>query len=177
MSTWKKYLTTGGASLGTNILNATLSGLEVILGTVGEDKFIGSSLGETLKGFNFSDLLSGRGGADTLEGGRGKDTLVGGEGTDTFVFQSIKDTSEGRSKADMIMDFNSNAVDHSDLTGLGPLNFIGKNGFSGTGQVRYEIVNGITYVEVNYTVFGIGSDMCIALVGAMTLDKADFILV
>src|SRR5262249_40407585 len=69
---------------------------KTIVGTIGPDSFIGSSL---------SDSLSGADGNDRIEGGGAADTLSGGVGADTFVYRH---SSDG---ADIIADFRADQGD------------------------------------------------------------------
>jgi Ca2+-binding RTX toxin-like protein len=60
-------------------------------------QFIGTDLGETIRGSEYSDTIKGMGGSDqllgdkgndVLVGGKGNDLLTGGEGNDIYVFNS-----------------------------------------------------------------------------------------
>jgi Ca2+-binding RTX toxin-like protein len=57
----------------------TLTSIENVTGSRGNDLIVGNELANT---------LDGREGADTLDGGLGNDTLIGGAGTDTASFLS-----------------------------------------------------------------------------------------
>jgi Ca2+-binding RTX toxin-like protein len=97
-------LATGAISGGTGLggggfFTATVSGVEVVQGSSGDDRLVGNSS---------SNILNGKGGNDTLtfseasSGGVNVDTFDGGAGTDTFVLSNealaahIVDLSTGR---------------------------------------------------------------------------------
>jgi len=63
--------------------NDTVSGIENIIGTAGNDVITGDDEDNTLEGRFGSDTLNGGGGSDTVLGGDGADTIIGGEGVDT----------------------------------------------------------------------------------------------
>ena len=134
------------------------------------------SLGDdTLSGRGGNDTLAGGVGRDTILGGADKDTMTGGADRDTFVFGMASHSDAVRANADLIADFNANSMDIIDLKGIGAISFIGTSAFSASGQVRYEISGGNTYLEVN-TGKSLGADMTIILTGAITFDLADFLL-
>ena len=54
--------------------------------TAGDDRFYGSTAGETLEGRAGNDSLWGNAGADRLIGGTGDDYLSGGDGADSYIF-------------------------------------------------------------------------------------------
>lgn len=62
----------------------TISGVEHIRGSGGDDSFTGDSKNNKFWGYKGDDSLSGKGGDDVLIGGPGKDTLNGGSGNDTL---------------------------------------------------------------------------------------------
>jgi Ca2+-binding RTX toxin-like protein len=90
--------------INTAIENVTLLGRKNIDAT-------GSDIGNTLTGNRGDNILRGLGGTDILIGGKGNDHLFGGELGDTFVFK----TGHGH---DIIADFDVNAGDRIDLTGI-----------------------------------------------------------
>ncbi|MFT3960568.1 calcium-binding protein [Propionivibrio sp.] len=71
-------------TLGANLENLTLTGVEAIDGT-------GNSAGNQLAGNAAANTLYGLAGDDTLDGGAGADTLVGGIGNDTYVVDDAGD--------------------------------------------------------------------------------------
>ncbi len=73
----------------------TIEAVEVVIGSDGDDTFVGDDAANLLAGLRGDDEFAGGGGADTLWGGRGDDTLhggpglnrlTGGPGADRFVF-------------------------------------------------------------------------------------------
>jgi Ca2+-binding RTX toxin-like protein len=63
----------------------SLTGVEHVRGSNGNDAMRGAAAAERLEGRNGNDLIDGRAGADTLEGGAGDDTLTGGAGNDRLT--------------------------------------------------------------------------------------------
>ena len=55
----------------------TLSGIENVIGGLGDDSIVGDAN---------ANVLSGNGGSDTLDGGAGADEIYGGAGDDTVIF-------------------------------------------------------------------------------------------
>lgn len=91
-----------------------------IIATNGNDILRGTSLGETIKGYDGHDVLYGGGGNDYLEGNAGNDRLIGGAGADrlkggsgkdVFAYENILDGG------DFISDFRI-ADDKIDLSSL-----------------------------------------------------------
>ncbi|MGF1453805.1 MAG: calcium-binding protein [Alphaproteobacteria bacterium] len=77
---------TGSLAGGEAAFDATLRGLERVVGTDFDDDITGNDRSNDLRGGNGNDLLVGLGGNDRLGGGAGNDTLDGGEGTDLARF-------------------------------------------------------------------------------------------
>lgn len=77
----------------------TLSSIENVIGSSGDDH---------IRGDDGVNLLSGGDGADTIEGGDGSDVMSGGSGADVFVFSAAHDSG------DAIIDLGSD--DHIDLS-------------------------------------------------------------
>jgi large repetitive protein len=84
---------------------STVSGFEAVIGTTGNDVFVGD---------RNDTLLMGGAGNDLFRGKLGADTLVGGDGADVFV-ELKKDTADG--SVDKIADFQvgSDRLDFSDF--------------------------------------------------------------
>ena len=108
----------GDAGVGTE--EDTLEGVEIVVGSNGDDTIRGDEAANLLAGMRGDDEITGGGGADTLWGGRGADTLhggpgpgpnrlTGGPGVDRFVFDE-------KSGDAVITDF---AGDRIDLTAFG----------------------------------------------------------
>jgi len=89
-----------------------LTGIEGIIGGLGNDLLIGNSHDNFLSGGVGSDILIGGAGNDVLAGGPGNDTLTGGAGNDTFVFSHT-----GAANADTITDYvvGEDAIDLQEL--------------------------------------------------------------
>ncbi len=64
----------------------TISNVETIDGSYGNDTIVGSTNADNLSGDLGNDSISGGGGDDTISGGAGTDTLVGGNGSDWLGF-------------------------------------------------------------------------------------------
>ncbi len=160
----------GGA--GNDILRGG-KGNDTLYGGDGNDKLKGNIGNDTLYGEAGSDRLKGQAGDDTLIGGAGADALIGGAGADTFVFLAASDSAAGT--ADRIKDFEQ-GVDLIDFSAFGGLNFIGSNGFSGTGaEVRAVEKGGNTILRVDVDGDG-AADMKIIVKGLVNLADTDFIL-
>lgn len=132
--------TTGGA--GTD----TVSGFEHLVGGTGDDRLTGSTQ---------ANRLAGGAGDDSLRGGLGSDTLTGGSGADVFVVGSTGEAGKG-SLADRIVDFGPDdrldlqAIDANALVsapGDQAFSFIGSAAFSGVGQLRMVLSNGVGLLE------------------------------
>ncbi len=69
----------------------TLTNIQRIIGTGGDDQILGSDFGDTLDGGAGNDILIGRNGNDILigDGGGGNDVLDGGAGIDTVTFEGV----------------------------------------------------------------------------------------
>jgi hypothetical protein len=87
---------------GPDTLTGTLTGnAELILyGGSGDDRVVGRSRGEELRGGEGADSLDGGAGADELVGGAGADVIAGGPGVDEVSYQdkqvAVKITLDGR---------------------------------------------------------------------------------
>jgi Ca2+-binding RTX toxin-like protein len=166
------------ARVGTAIDNTINGGMgdDTVRGLGGDDRLIGWEGHDRLFGGSGDDRLSGRCGDDLLVGGAGRDVLIGGLGEDRFDFNAVSDSGPSQASRDVIRDF-THLEDQIDLSGLGPLAFIGTAEFTATGQVRVFQVGGDTQVAINLA----GSDaleMAIVLrdVAAAALTAEDFIL-
>jgi Ca2+-binding RTX toxin-like protein len=71
----------GRGSAFTSISHSSLSGVENIRATNGQDVLTGSAV---------ANRIEGLGGADRINGGQGDDLLLGGSGADIFVFSAIE---------------------------------------------------------------------------------------
>ncbi|MGO1080371.1 M10 family metallopeptidase C-terminal domain-containing protein [Inquilinus sp. CA228] len=141
----------------------------------------GNAFTNALVGFDGIDTLSG-GGNDVLLGGNGADVLNGGAGADYFTYTAVSDSTA--LATDTIQDFQAG----TDLISLRLIDadgnsgnndtaflFVGTLGFSGAGQLRYEISGGTTTVSAD--VDGNGTaDIVINLTGAIALQAENFLL-
>ncbi|MCB1499899.1 MAG: M10 family metallopeptidase C-terminal domain-containing protein [Bauldia sp.] len=100
-----------------------------------------------LFGGDGDDSLYGGKGDDLLEGGLGRDHLYGGQDADTFAFKDKLETSNKKSLADVIHDFERK-LDKVDLSGIDAdentagdqeFDYIKKKKFSSeAGELRYK---------------------------------------
>ena len=163
-----------------DILNGN-GGSDAIYGGGGSDQISGGGGADTLHGQAGSDAVSGGTGADFIAGGADADQLTGGGSADTFAYDAT--TNSRRNAMDIITDFNANATDIIDLAGIDALSggadnrftWRGTQDFTGLGQLRYEVNNGDTFVEVN-TSGDLRPELRIEISGLHTLDELDFIL-
>ena len=92
-----------GQAVAVNLANGTgtistsdqdsLTGIEHVIGTIGNDTITGDGAANELWGRAGDDILSGRDGDDILEGGIGNDTLIGGAGADQLIGGAGTDTA------------------------------------------------------------------------------------
>jgi serralysin len=147
----------------------------------------GNAGANLLDGGAGTDMLKGAGGNDRLDAGSGRDSLSGGLGADLFLFDD-GDSAAARSASDRIIDFAVAQGDRIDLHLIDArsatpdldnrFTFIGEAAFTvggGGGQLRYETVNGNTYIAGDVDGDG-GADFFIRLDGAHELVATDFIL-
>jgi Ca2+-binding RTX toxin-like protein len=163
--------------LGTNFADAegdTISGFENVIGSDFDDSFAGT---------DGANIVSGRGGDDAFFGKLGRDEFFGGAGADLFQFVTTADSGTTASTRDVIHDFHRSDGDRMQMDffdantgqpGEQTLNFIGQNGFTAAGQVRFFFEGNHTVVEVNTTDIS-GAEMQIQLDGQVTLAASDFI--
>lgn len=115
-----KASATGSASITTG---GTITGIEkfTIYTGSGRDRITTLTGNDVVDSGDGNDLLNGGGGNDSLYGGNGNDTLIGGggrdvlsnfSGADTFRYLALagRDSIEGFSKTDDILEFSSAAV-------------------------------------------------------------------
>jgi Ca2+-binding RTX toxin-like protein len=88
----------------------TLTLIESVTGSQGDDRITGNYAANRLDGNNGNDFLSGAAGADTLNGGLGNDTLNGGNGKDRLDGGAGNDTYVFTSRVEMPV-FNGAAFD------------------------------------------------------------------
>lgn len=134
----------------------------------------GSRRADRLTGDDGRNDIVGGEGRDRIDGGGGRDWLEGGGGADIFIFS---DARHSRASApDKIGDFSAGEGDRIHLLGLGRLDFIGEEGFSGTaGELRYQQAQTWTLVQADRDGDG-KADVAILLRGRHALTADDFIL-
>lgn len=142
---------------------------------------------ENAYGGDESDHIRGNSANNTLCGGRGGDVLSGGSGADTFLYDTAKDSVDGRNH-DLIRDYgNGDLIDLSPIdpgkrTGDQAFRFIGTDAFSGkAGQLDFELVDRhgvghdstLVFVDLNGDKV---ADFEIELTGLHHLVRGDFVL-
>src|SRR5262245_12767288 len=94
-------LTLAGAQfISTDAGTDTLSNIENVIGSQGNNTLTGTGAANTLDGAGGNDTLNGGAGQDTLRGSAGNDTLNGGDGADTLDGGADNDTLNGGAAAD-----------------------------------------------------------------------------
>lgn len=161
-------LTTSGA--GANTVHSILYGF--INGTTAP---LTSYLASLTSGVEFNgnagnDTFTGYGYADRITGGGGADALAGGGGADVFVYAAGDSTL---SAYDTISDFDANANDTIDLSGLSL-----SGGFSSGGAAAdsawLQVIGGVSNIFADADGNG-SADFRIRLTGLSgTIDAADF---
>jgi Ca2+-binding RTX toxin-like protein len=174
-------LATGGDAAGDII-----TGVEDLIGSVGDD-VLGGSIGiNSMQGGAGDDRLFGFAGNDVFEGNKGADAMSGGDGTDMFVFSSERDSPSGFFVRDVIRDFSHAQRDHIDLhlidanaetSVFDSFEFLGRDALvDAPGQITYGFEGNTTVVLIN-TEGGFNSppEMEIQLQGHIDLAASDFI--
>ncbi len=141
-------------------------------------------VGVALTGNEFANSIFGGAGDDTIAGAGGADMVFGGGGADVFAMLALRDPTAGAAGRDTIDDFSEI---EGDLIGLAALDadsgvagdqaftFIGNAAFSAAGQVRAEVIGGMTVVSGNVNA-DLGADFAVRLSGSHTLSGANFVL-
>jgi Ca2+-binding RTX toxin-like protein len=171
-----------GADAGRDRVYTTIS---LTLDSNLDDLFARGSDAINLTGNALDNTLRGNSAANILTGGAGADDLRGGTGADTFVFRDGDFAGLTPSTSDRIIDFSHSEGDRIDLaqvdanSGLGgdqDFTFIGSSAFHDVaGELRYEIINGNTYVYGDTNGDGL-ADLMIRLDGSHALVSGDFIV-
>jgi VCBS repeat-containing protein len=130
-----------GYTLGNNLENLTLTGINAVDGT-------GNELDNVLTGNSVDNTLSGLGGNDTLDGGLGADTLLGGIGNDTYIVDNPS-TGSGQASGDLVIENAGEGIDtvKSSITytltdNVENLTLTGTAAIDGTGNVLDNIITG-----------------------------------
>ncbi|MCV6591383.1 MAG: DUF642 domain-containing protein, partial [Silicimonas sp.] len=98
-------LTSGTYGLAGNDSDGTVTGIENVTGTFGNDTIVGDGNNNVLSGGfegHGHDRIEGRAGDDTISGGRGADTLLGGDDDDYIAGGCSTDYMDGGSGNDTI---------------------------------------------------------------------------
>ena len=77
-----------GNARASHLNHIEISGIEHVIGSMRDDKFIGNDEINHFIGYEGSDYLRGHKGNDTLAGGRGTDILRGDQGSDSYIIQT-----------------------------------------------------------------------------------------
>jgi Ca2+-binding RTX toxin-like protein len=177
---------------GDKVIEAESAGRDRVYSTVSytlaansEDLFLRGSEAINATGNSLDNVLRGNSAANILTGGAGADDLRGGTGADTFVFRDGDFAGLTPSTADRIIDFSHSEGDRIDLRqvdadsgldGTQHFSFIGSDSFHDVaGELRYEIINGNTYVYGDTNGDGL-ADLMIRLDGSHALVSGDFIV-
>ncbi|QFU15935.1 calcium-binding protein [Microvirga thermotolerans] len=180
--------------LGANVEDLVLTGDAIygtgqslnnwVVGNATNNVLTGGGGNDRLIGNEGNDLLTGGTGRDVLEGGPGFDTLWGGAGADTFLWRGTAEMGAIASAADVVKDFSAgqgdriavNLVDANiGLAGNQAFTFVGNNGFTGAGQIRYVLSGNETRIYFN-TDTDISADAVIKLAGKAAPEANWFVL-
>lgn len=154
----------------------------IVSGGDGRDILDGGRYVDLFLGGDDRDMLMGQAGSDQLVGGSGADRLRGGTGGDLFIYAAPADSYHAH--RDLIGDFSRSQGDHielgpidADVTRAGDqeFKFIGRSGFKGAGELRFEYDNGNTIIQASVD-GDRQAEMEIELSGHITLVAGDFSL-
>lgn len=142
----------------------------------GADSYDGrrGTLEGTLAAGGGDDTLKGGTGAEGFQGDGGRDILTGGLGADVFIYAAAGDSLLAKAGRDLITDFSHRQHDALDLSAF-DLDFVGKSAFSGSNEVRFQIIGKSTFVYVNLDADQ-EAEMAIQCVGKIKFAQADFAL-
>ncbi len=152
-------------SLFHEVSHDTLTLIENVSGSQGEDRITGDYRDNRLDGNNGNDVLSGGSGSDTLSGGAGNDTLSGGAGKDRLDGGAGNDTYVFTSRAEMPV-FNGAAFDPDRIVSFDDsltvndiidLSAIDANELI-AGNQAFFFDNGNGVVETGELIFGVFND-------------------
>jgi Ca2+-binding RTX toxin-like protein len=156
-------IVTASSATSAEIGTDTLSGIENVIGSQGNDTITGSAAANVIDGQDGADTIEGGGGADTIVGGLGNDTMNGGLGNDTFVFAA----GFGN---DTIAAFDANPASGQDLLDISAL---GVTAATFAASVLIEDLGADTLITI-------GADSILLQgvngVGASVITQQDFIL-
>jgi len=153
----------------------SLSGFEIVYGSVFADTLVGSTKADTLKG---------NAGDDTLRGSGGNDVLTGGAGKDKFAFDTTPNATWNR---DQITDFSvaddtivlENAV-YSAFTATGIMAaaafYTGSQAHDSNDRIVYDNTTGALFYDSNGSATG-GSVKIADLSTGLSLTYKDFLII
>lgn len=88
--------------------SCTVATRELVLGSDGDDTFVGTSEGESIMGLSGDDLITPEGGDDFVYGGEGDDTLNGRDDGDELYGDAGDDRLNGEGGQDALNDGTGN---------------------------------------------------------------------
>jgi Ca2+-binding RTX toxin-like protein len=148
--------------------NDTLSSIENVNGSAGDDWISGTATANTLYGNLGADTIYGLGGDDYLFGGAGNDGLYGGDGNDRIESGAGVDYVEGGLGNDTLIDDNGTAVPHewsamhggagNDIIEGRGLGDVGMWGDDGSDTLIFGAGNSFAYGGAGADVFQFGTD-------------------
>jgi len=161
------------------------NGDDELRGEDGHDLLYGDAGDDRLYGGAGNDTLYGGSGDNMLEGGAGSDRLYGGSGADIFSYRGSDFDAGVRASMDIIDGFSARQgdrialrnVDANDRTAADDsFDFIGTAAFHKVaGELRYQVVNGDSYVMGDTNGDG-SADFMIRVLGVTALKAGDFVL-
>ena len=128
---------TGGDAQGDTIFE-----VENFSGSQFADTFTGNADANYVQSLGGADVVDGGGGDDLLDSGAGYDTVTGGTGNDTHVHETYNTAFEGEI-TDLEIGDTIRVFGNMDYAWLDNAAFSA----SGTGEIRYYISSGQTYIE------------------------------
>ncbi|MGE3294031.1 MAG: choice-of-anchor Q domain-containing protein, partial [Geminicoccaceae bacterium] len=158
---------------------------EFLSGTSDADLIHGLGGGDRLWGRPGGDLLFGDAGEDVLAGKEGVDQMTGGADADRFLYRRPIEAPPDGPVLDQIMDFRRAEHDKIDLRpidadqtagGNQKFSFIGEQGFTRAGQVRYEEVAAGQFLVSGSTDRDPAPELAFLVHSAEQLEAADFLL-
>jgi Ca2+-binding RTX toxin-like protein len=127
-------------------------GADSLYGDDGDDQLYGGGGADTLNGGAGNDRIEAEGGADVIIGGTGVDFMIGKGGNDRFVFDlSAGDTGIGSTNRDTINDFDADAEDTIEFTGIASFTFVGDEtqNFAGGGNASGRFNDALKVLEID----------------------------
>lgn len=128
-------------TLGNNLENLTLTGVDAVAGT-------GNELNNVITGNASDNTLLGMAGNDTLDGGAGADALLGGTGDDIYIVENVGDLvienvgpSTGSGQAEGI-DLVKSSITYTLTDNVENLTLTGAAAIDGTGNTLDNVILG-----------------------------------